>query len=119
MLVHNEVGKLGETKAAEYLSEKGYEIIERNYRTKFSEIDIVAKQNDFLVFVEVRSKSNEDFGTPEETIDHNKINKISKNAEHYIASHNYDGRARIDAICIVFSDYGDLLRLSHYDNITG
>lgn len=116
---HTEIGKLGETKALEYLQQKGYEIIDKNYRTRYSEIDIIAKDHDFLVFVEVRSKSNEDFGRPEETIDHNKIKKINKNAEYYIANQNYDGRARIDAICIVFNDFGELERLSHYDNITG
>lgn len=124
---HSEVGKAGESIAKEYLKKKGYKIIDENHRTKYYEIDIIAwapKSGLFdfdreLVFVEVRSKTNENHGRPEETIDFRKMQKLVKSTEAYIGIHRFDGRARIDAICVVFNDFGELERLSHYDNITG
>jgi putative endonuclease len=113
---HIETGRSGEEIAAAYLGEQGYEILERNYRSKYCEIDIVARQGETLVFVEVRTKSDEDHGTPEETIDDRKIRKLIKSAEIYMAFNELNCPARIDAVCIV---NGDVFRLDHYENITG
>jgi len=67
---------MGERFAREYLEEKGYKIIEQNYKTKYAEIDLVARKGKELVFVEVRTKKGEDFGTPEETINNKKMRKV-------------------------------------------
>ncbi len=69
-------GKRGEEIAKEYLEKKGYKIVERNYKTKYAEIDLVAKRKNELVFVEVRTKIGDYFGTPEETIDKRKLRKL-------------------------------------------
>ena len=68
------------------------------------------------MFVEVRTKSNENHGTPEDTINYRKKQKLVKNAEAYIAIENYKGMARIDAICIILT-FDCLQRITHYENI--
>ena len=76
MAVHNTIGNEGEEIARKYLENKGYSIVEQNYRTKRAEIDIIARLRqgfgglgkDILVFVEVRTKHHERYGTPEDTI---------------------------------------------------
>ena len=68
-----ETGKLGEDIAAKFLEEKGYKILEQNYRTRFSEIDLVCEKDKTLVFVETRTKIGEQFGSPEDTINKQKL----------------------------------------------
>ena len=63
-----QTGKIGEDIAKKYLEEKGYKIIEQNCRTRYGEIDLVAKDGRDLIFVEVRTKRGENFGTPEESL---------------------------------------------------
>ncbi len=110
-------GKRGEEKAREYLEEEGYNIIERNHKNKYGEIDIIAKKNEKLVFVEVRSKIDNNFGTPEETVNAKKKKKLKQNALAYATFKNYEGFYRVDLVCIIFSKEGELLRLTHHKNI--
>ncbi len=117
IITTSETGRLGETLAEEYLEENGYKIIEKNYRTKYAEIDVVAEKNGVLVFVEVRTKSNEEFGTPEETINYKKRKKLMRNAEAYVARKRYKGPYRIDALCIVLGSNEKTARISYYENI--
>lgn len=117
MAQHNTVGKEGEEIAHEYLKKHGYKILRRNYRTKRGEIDIIAKKKGCLVFVEVRTKVGEQFGTPEETLDWKKQRKLIGNAKAYAAYQRYAGPYRIDAICIVLGGGIAERRLKHYENI--
>ena len=117
MSFHNEVGKIGEEMAREFLENKGYKIIEQNYKTKYAEIDLVASKKNVLVFVEVRTKIGENFGAPEDTINKNKLRKILQNAKAYSAIKKWDGPCRIDAICIVLKPDRTIERLNHYENI--
>ena len=117
MSEHNEVGKIGEDTARKFLEESGYKIIEQNYKTKYSEIDLVAKKGDELVFVEVRTKIGENFGTPEDTLQNKKLSKVRFNALSYAAFKKWDGPIKIDAICIVLKPNYELMRLNHYENI--
>ncbi|WP_306415995.1 YraN family protein [Fulvivirga ulvae] len=71
-----QTGKDGEQRAAEYLMGKGYELLERNYRYKRSEIDIIIKKEQLLVFVEVKTRSYSSFGYPEDAVDGIKIKKV-------------------------------------------
>jgi len=129
MSQHNEVGKIGEEIARKYLEEKGYKIIEQNYKTKYAEIDLVATKDKVLSFVEVRTKVGEFFGTPEETINHKKMRKLLGNTMAYVSTKKWNGSSRIDAICIVLSAQGGsalggkstyvVERLNHYENILG
>ena len=111
------VGKRGEKEAEVYIKEKGYSVLEKNYKNKYGEIDLVAQKNGELIFIEVRSKTENDFGTPEETVKEKKKKKLKQNALAYTTFKNYEGFYRIDLICIVFAKEGSLLRLTHYENI--
>ena len=117
MAGHNDVGKIGEDLAREFLEGKGYEIIEQNYKTKYSEIDLVAEKLGVLVFVEVRTKIGENFGTPEDTLQNKKLSKVKYNAVSYSAFKKWQGPIKIDAICIVLNPNYSVSRLNHYENI--
>lgn len=110
-------GGIGEDFAKEYLEKKGYNIIEQNYRSKFAEIDLVAKQGKELVFVEVRTKRGEMFGTPEETLNKRKLRKIWLNARAYAGRIRWQGDCRIDAVCVVLNSDNRVDRIAHYENI--
>lgn len=94
------IGDLGEEKAVLELEKSGYKIISRNWRTRFGEIDIIAKDGEELVFVEVKAKADDFFGTPAEMITHRKLEKVVKTAESYITEERYEGPWRIDAVAI-------------------
>lgn len=117
MAEHNTIGKEGEEAAKKYLENKGYKIIEQNYRTKRAEIDIIARRKNVLVFVEVRTKHHERYGTPEETITYTKRMRLGRNAAAYAHRIRYNGSWRIDAVCIVIDQDKALERISHYENI--
>ncbi len=104
-------GKAAEDKAASFLKSLGYEVLERNFRTKFGEIDIIAKDGNTLIFVEVRSKSYSSFGTPEETISKSKAKKIIRTAQFYIQIKNPSFEdVRFDIISILHNN------ISHIKN---
>ena len=114
---HNEVGKIGKNLAKEFLEKQGYKIIEQNYKTKYAEIDLVARKEKELVFVEVRTKVGENFGSPEDTLNKAKLWKVLQNAKTYSAFKNWQGSARVDAVCIVLKSDYSIERLNHYENI--
>lgn len=83
------LGKAGEKIACEFILEKGFKILEKNYRFgKSGEIDIIAQKNETIVFVEVKSRSNSTYGGPLYSISNKKKNTIKKVANHYIVSNN-------------------------------
>ncbi len=99
-----QVGNRGESLAEDYIKRKGYKIIHRNYRCKLGEIDIIAKDGDTIVFIEVRTKQNENFGSPQDSVTSTKISKISKTALNFIQEKNLSGYSyRFDFIAITFS----------------
>lgn len=114
---HNKVGKIGEELAKRFLEKQGYKIIEQNYKTKYAEIDLVARKGKELIFVEVRTKVGENFGMPEETINKKKMRKLYLNAMAYVSIKKWRGSFRIDAICIVLKPDYNVERLNHYENI--
>ena len=94
-------GKKGEDLAFSYLKKERYKIIERNYRTKCGEIDIIAKDKDVTVFIEVRSGNTEKFGLPEETINKRKQQQIAKSALFYIKRYGLEKEnSRFDVVCV-------------------
>ncbi|SRR3989339_728203 len=117
MSQHNEVGKIGENLAKEFLEKQGYKILEQNYKTKYAEIDLITEYKNCLIFVEVRTKIGENFGSPEETINKAKLRKVLWNAKNYTAFKNWPGPCRIDAICIVLKPDYIISRIDHYENI--
>ncbi len=83
----NKAGKLAENFAAHFLTSKGYRIIERNFRSKFGEIDIIALRDGKLFFIEVKARWSMRFGKPEEAVTPAKIWKISRTGEYYSLLH--------------------------------
>ncbi len=95
------IGNIGEEAAVKALKKQKYKIVERNYRTKMGEIDIIAKDGEYTVFVEVRLRKTNDFGTPADTIDARKQQKIIKTAQYYAVKNGiYDTPMRFDAVLI-------------------
>lgn len=103
--------------ARKYLEKHGYKVIEQNYRTRYSELDLVARKGIWLVFVEVRTKVGEQFGSPEETLNKQKIQRLQRASLAYVAVHKYKGQYRIDAVCIVLQPNQHIERINHYTNI--
>ncbi len=98
-----DMGQFGEQKAAEMLLRSGYSIIERNYRCGAGEIDIVAKTERTLIFVEVKSRRSDMFGTPAEAVTKKKRDHIRKVAMYYIKTHDIDFTdVRFDVIEVYF-----------------
>jgi putative endonuclease len=93
-------GKEGEDLAAEFLQKKGYEIVRRNYRYKQSEIDLIVKKNNWLIFVEVKMRSSDAFGYPEDFVDYKKAKNIIDGAEEYTYEQNWQGNVRYDIVSI-------------------
>jgi len=115
-----EVGKLGEKLAQKFLKKRGYHIRETNFRCREGEIDIIAKQKDYLVFIEVRTKSNLDFGSPEESITQSKKEKLIATALTYISTHQkLSPLWRIDVVALEVSDKGKTKRIELIENAIG
>jgi putative endonuclease len=95
-------GNLGEEKATLFLQEIGYTILERNWRFSKAEIDIIAKDGEVLVFVEVKAKSYTYFGAPEESVSAYKENLIIDAAHQYMIKIGHDWEIRFDIISILF-----------------
>ena len=114
-------GDLGESLAREYLVKKGYRILDTNYRCREGEVDIVARQDDFLVFVEVRTRTSLNFGSPEESVTPAKKGRLIATALHYRQGHyNMPASWRIDFVGIMLDPKGGPPRIDHIPNaITG
>ena len=96
-----ELGRWGETLAANYLDRNGYRVIERNLRTPFGEIDLVAEDGSLLVFVEVKTRSTDTYGMPEESITQQKRQHLIAAAQSYLQTFSIsDTNWRIDVISI-------------------
>lgn len=96
-----QIGSSGENLAAAHLEQMGYEIVERNYRYSRSEIDIIAlKQNELLIFVEVKKRTNLAFGEPETFVSNDQKQRIMAAAESYIFAINWKKDIRFDIISI-------------------
>ncbi len=112
-----EVGKLGEKAAREFLKKRGYRIRETGFRCPHGEIDIIAQQKDYLVFVEVRTKSSLDFGTPEESITRAKKKRLIASALTYTNTHQkLPSLWRIDVVAIELDDRGSAKRIDLIEN---
>lgn len=98
MALHLSRGRRGEELAASFLKKKGYRILEKNYRTKMGEIDIICKDGRTLVFVEVKTRRNDAFGSPGDSVGYGKQKKISRTAELYLARLKDEASARFDVV---------------------
>lgn len=120
MKITNPVGILGEDIAVDYLKKKGYKIIERNFRKKYEEIDIIAISGSTLVFIEVKTRTSDSYGTPFEGISPFKVHHLVQLAQFYKMTHpNIPEDMRIDAIGVIVTHDNRLEKIEHLENISG
>lgn len=94
------LGAYGENLAGAFLIRRGYQIIDKNFRTNFGEIDLIAFKGDELLFVEVKTRTASNFGYPELAVDWRKIKHLIKAAKIYLSLKNYDNFWRLDIISV-------------------
>ena len=114
MAEHNEFGQTGEELAVDFLRQKGYTIIDVNWRSGHKEIDIVAEKDGCLVFVEVKSRRNTDYGRPEDAVSQRKIRRIVLAADAYMRCFKLDLPVRYDIITVTGKGAG--VRIEHIED---
>ena len=97
-------GRLGEQLTAEYLEEKGYEIVERNFKCRFGEIDIIARNREYLTFVEVKLRKSDAFGEAREFVDARKQERIRATAALWLETHETALQPRFDVVEVYAPD---------------
>jgi putative endonuclease len=112
------LGAAGEKRAANFLVDKGYRVLQRNARTQLGEIDIVARSPDgALVFVEVRTRTGQRAAVAAvESVDKRKQGRLANLAIEYLATHELDESARIDVIAIAVDSRGKVSSIQHLEN---
>lgn len=101
MADHNKLGKAGEEAALGFLRKKGHEILETNFRFSRDEIDIISQFGDFIVFTEVKTRSNYGGGFPELAVSKQKQKRMAKVAQYFLEQRKIEGEIRYDIIAIV------------------
>lgn len=114
MALHNDLGSKGEDSAVDYLKRKGYKIIERNWSFRGYEIDVVAENEEFIVFIEVKTRASTKWGSPEESIGIKRMRRMINSASHYLKQNKIDNPARFDIIAIVWNNKG--FELEHFED---
>lgn len=104
MALHNEIGKIGEEIALKFLKNLGYEVLELNWRFKKLEIDIIAKDGDTLVVVEVKTRKSDAFGAPDVFVDRKKQRFLIKAINEYVNQKQFDNEIRFDIISILYDN---------------
>lgn len=114
MAYHNQLGRLGETIAADMLRSKGYEILHTNWHSGHYELDLVALKDNEIIFIEVKTRGSTRFELPEMSIDSRKIHRLVYAADHYIRYYNRPESPRFDVITIVKQKDG--FEIKHIEN---
>ena len=91
-------GQIAENKACQFLQKQGLKLVEKNYRCRTGEIDLIMQDKEELVFVEVRYRAKSDYGSALDSVDQNKIHKFISAASHYVSKHQLDVPMRFDVI---------------------
>ena len=116
MYERHKIGKYGEDVAERYLKQKGYKIIERNFTCRQGELDIVAENREYLIFIEVKTRSNFLYGKPIEAVDRKKQKHLYKVAKYYLHIHRWEERfVRFDVV-EVYVEKG-IAKVSHIRQI--
>lgn len=116
MYLRHEIGKTGEDLAVKYLEQIGYKVIERNFECKQGEIDIIAMNNNELVFLEVKTRTNLKYGAPIEAVDQTKQKHLIKAVQYYLYSRHLENEfVRLDVIEIYL--YNHKYRVNHIKQI--
>lgn len=115
-LMFKDTGQDGEYIAAAYLEKEGYKILARNFHTRQGELDIVCQFNEELVFVEVKTRHNDKYGLPEESMTEAKKRKILLAAQYYLQQVSFSGPWRCDFIGIIMGDNDEVTEFTHIPN---
>ena len=107
MALHNELGKEGEQMAVNWLQEKGYEILHRNWRHSYYEIDIVAKKGEKLHIVEVKARQNDKFGNPEDSVTKRKFKRLQQAVDQFLFLNPGHKWIQYDVLAITFNKGGE------------
>lgn len=111
-------GKLGEDLAASYLAKHGYRILSRNFHTRYGEIDLIAMKGRSLIFVEVKTRGNDNFGAPIDSVTRSKLAKLRLASEYYLMQHpKFLGPVQIDVVAITLGPTGKLDSLEHLQSV--
>lgn len=111
------LGRWGENLAATHLESIGYALVARNWRCRGGEIDLVFRDGETVVFVEVKTRRGRNYGAPEEGLTQHKSNKLLSLGEQYMAEHGLaDVNWRIDLVAVELDEHGRLLRCEHIPN---
>ncbi|HOK38564.1 MAG: YraN family protein [Bacteroidales bacterium] len=111
MAEHNKIGTKGEEIALEYLLSKNYKLLEKNWRFKQKEVDLIMMDKEVLVFVEVKTRSDNFYGNPEDFVNIKKQKFLIAAAEQFIIQNKFDGESRFDIISITFENQN--IKLEH------
>lgn len=114
MAQHNELGKSGEKDAVNFLKAKGYEILETNFVYDKAEVDIIAKSGEFLIVVEVKTRSTPDFGDPQDFVKPAQIKRLVKAVDFYINEKDLNLEVRFDIVAIIKNKLGK--RIEHLED---
>lgn len=114
MAQHNELGKLGEELAVDFLQQNGYEILETNWTFQKAEVDIIAQKENTLAIVEVKTRSTIDFGLPQDFVKPKKIQLLVKAVNEYVVQNELDVEVRFDIIAIHIE--GNHLNIEHLED---
>lgn len=106
-------GDHGENMAVDFLIRKGFDIVQRNYRFRRAEIDIIARKGNWTIFVEVKTRSYAYFGNPEEFVDADQARRIFQAAEEFVYKTNWRGHIRFDIISIKL---GEVPEIRHFED---
>lgn len=112
-----DLGDFGEAVACHYLENKGYKILENNYRTRHGEIDIICMDKGFLVFVEVKTRKSNEYGQPAEAVNSTKIKHMKNAAKQYYNTHPIDAEIRFDVIEVYAANISGILEYSEINHI--
>lgn len=112
----NSLGRQGEQFVVQYIEQLGWKVISKNYHSRFGEIDIIAMDGREIVFIEVKARSNREYGEPQESVDRRKLNKMIKTAQLYLLSKQQENESyRFDLFTLKKSQNG--LQIEHFKNI--
>jgi putative endonuclease len=112
------LGRMGETLAGAFLKNKGYIILERNWHSPYGEIDLIARRNESIVFVEVKTRASTSYGPPEISITPRKAEHMRNAASYYIQQHpEMNADWRIDLITIRLLSHNTPAMIDHFENV--
>jgi putative endonuclease len=115
MARHNDLGRLGESLAKTYLEQAGYEILDENWTYRKAEIDLVAYKDKVIIFAEVKTRTGNGFGEPEDFVDARKQKLLADAADEYIFMMDHQGEVRFDIIAILFKNETNY-KLNHIED---